>query len=584
MTDDGRAGLIRDTVQQSDLPVVLTTAAIDQSGPEIICVSDAYTHLTGYSRDELIGAIPWLCQGPATDRAVLDRLKVNLHAGIAFQGSTWNYRRDGAPYLEEWTVTPLRLTSGTIDYFFSIYRDITEQHPGVVAPIEYLETSLHAVRNHSDPVTGAQTRKSMLRCLQRAIDVSLNSGTTTGLIKLQLKRPDRLNKVFSLEAVNRLLWDIAERLAYVFEPDESLARSHEWTFAIITRLPVLATDDVGAYLMARAKTLITTVTAEPFTIGDETLHIEVGAGIGRAPVDSRDANDLVVLVDEAAQRADPQDDQTICWADHTVIEQESRQLTLERELRRAISENELEVHYQPVIDLTRNEIVGAEALARWPQPAGEPPIGPDEFIPLAESLGLIDRLGRRVFEQACRQLRKWQMRFENKGFWVSVNVAPRQLRDPNLADRLLGLARSMDVSPACLKLEITESALERDFDTVRGVIDDLVAVGFCLALDDFGKGHSSLERVIALPFSVLKVDRSFIWQTPNGPGRAVVAGVAEIIRHLELHALGEGVETAAHETFLQQYGYRYAQGYYYSKPVAASDFPPIPGTRIAHSR
>ena len=575
MTFDDRLTLIRTAVEQSDQPVVLTTARLDSPGPEIVCVNDAYSDLTGYASDELIGATPRLHQGAATDRAVLDRLKRNLRAGIMFEGSTWNYRKDGSPYLLQWTVTPLRPASGAVDYFFSVQRDITEIRSRSFPPIRYLETSLHDIRNDSDPVTGAQTRQSMVRCLQRAIDCSTESGSVTGLIKLQLTRADRLNKVFSSNAVYRLLWDIAERIATVCKPDESVARSHEYAFAIT--IPAITGRDTDGYLERRARALRAAITQSEFSIGDEMFHVDFSVGVGRAPTDGRDANDVAVLVDEAAQRLDDrQDKPEIRWVMREAIEREALQLALERDLRRAVNQNEIKPYYQPIIDLTHNKVIGAEALARWPHPPGPLPVGPDEFIPVAESLGLIDRLGCRIFEQACVQLRKWQRESDNENFFVSINVSPKQLIDRNLPDRFLALTRSAGVSPACIKLEITENALEQDSDAVKAVITDLMAAGFSLAVDDFGKGHSSLERVISLPFSLLKVDRSFIWQIPDGPGAGVVEGLVRLAEHLRLSALGEGVETAAHETFLRDCGYAYAQGYYYGKPVAADQFAAIP--------
>ena len=395
MRSDDRTRLIKAAVEQSDLPVVLTTADLDHSGPEIVFVNDAYSALTGYSTHELIGATPRLHQGSATDRAVLERLKTNLRAGIMFEGSTWNYRKDGSPYLLEWTVTPLRLSSGAIDYFFSIQRDITERCSEPVAPIHYLETSLHEVRNNSDPVTGAQTRRSMVRCLQRAIGDAIESGKTTGLIKLQLSHLNRLNKLFNLGAINQLLWDIAERIAGVCEPDESIARSHEYTFAIT--IPTITGKDVDKYLDARARALQTVITAAEFVIGEETIQIDANVGVGRAPVDGQDAHDLAILVDEAAQCVDEQSGMPcVSWASHEVVEREALQLALERGLRHAVNENQIEVYYQPIVDLTCDRMIGAEALARWPQPEGQPPIGPDQFIPRrGDGNPLMCRNGRR---------------------------------------------------------------------------------------------------------------------------------------------------------------------------------------------
>jgi EAL domain-containing protein (putative c-di-GMP-specific phosphodiesterase class I) len=221
---------------------------------------------------------------------------------------------------------------------------------------------------------------------------------------------------------------------------------------------------------------------------------------------------------------------------------------------------------------TDTELVGAEALLRWPQPAGEPPIRPDVFIPLAEELGLMDRIGEQVFEASCAQLRRWRAQPGWQTFWVSVNLSPVQLQDPELAPRFTRIARDAGVTPQDIKLEITEGAFEDGFKVAGPVIDELAEAGFTLALDDFGTGHSSMSRLINMPFRVLKVDRSFVDQCPDGPGAAVVSSLSQLTQSLQLAALGEGVETAEHEGFLRTCGYTYAQGFYYGKPMPAADF------------
>ena len=217
-------------------------------------------------------------------------------------------------------------------------------------------------------------------------------------------------------------------------------------------------------------------------------------------------------------------------------------------------------------------MAGAEALLRWPLPDGQAPIGPDKFIPLAEQLGLMDELGGQGFEDACLQLRRWQELPGNAAFWVSVNVAPTQLRNPSLADRFIAITQATGVAPACIKLEITENALDVDLSEINTVIDELVAAGFSLALDDFGTGYSSLGRLINMPFTLFKVDKAFVWQIPDGRGAGVVASLSHLSHQLKFDALGEGVETAAQEAYLRDLNYRYAQGYYYAKPMSAADF------------
>lgn len=572
MIDDDRLSLITSAVHQSSLPVVVTTPDLSApNGPEIVCVNDAYEVLTGHSREELIGNTPRIHQGAGTDRHVLDRLRLCLGSGVGFEGQTWNYRKDGTPYLVEWTVSPLRLWGGKTDYFVSVQRDITTGQSSSLSPIHLLDTSVHAVRNDSDPVTGSQNKASMLESVQQKIDSSQENPERVGLIMLKLKQLRRINKVFSLESIRELLWEISQCIAINSRPGETIARPHEHTIAITVELDREAEKEGADYLSKRAYDLCNTVMSRDFVVSDEIVDVEIGCGVGLASQSISTAKDLAVLTDEAAQKAARKGQAEVVWADRSIIDNESRQIEIERDLRRAIYNDEIIPYYQPIIDLDSGCIIGAEALARWIRPEGKSPIGPDEFIPIAESIGIIDRMGRRVLEKAASNLYQWQKHLDAPSFWISINIAPQQLLDQNLPDRLLAIARSMGVSAESIKLEITESALEYDFSTVQCVIDDLVESGFLLALDDFGKGHSSLERVISLPFSSIKVDKSFVWQVVDGPGRAVVSSVANLAQNLDMYIIGEGVESADHEAMLREYNYEYAQGFYYGRPMSAED-------------
>lgn len=567
--------ILEAAIEQSDYAVVITTAELEPPGPVFVHVNDAFTRMTGYPREELLGATPRILQGPATDRGVLDRLVANLRAGDSFEGCIWNYRKDGTPYLVEWTITPLRLVSEGIDYFFSVQREVTERRPPqekVDPHTRRLNAILHSAGTNHDPITGALNHRGMLLRLQRLIDETQATHSATGLASLQFKRLGRVDQAFGVEAINQLLSEIGERLDNLLEPNEFLARSHEHTFAVLMPVDTDTAGDADHHLMARARALVAAVREGGFEIAGNAIHVGVSAGIARAPTDSRHAHELEVLSDEAAQRAHDIHEMPIRWANHTIKTRKREEILLEGRLQRAVQERELVLFYQPIVDLASGEMVGAEALARWPQPEGHPPIGPDRFIPLAEELGLMDHLGAQVFEDACRQLHRWQECAGNASFWISVNVAPSQLRDPNLADRFIAIAQETGVSPASVKLEVTESALENGLDEVSHVIDALAAADFSLALDDFGTGYSSLARLIDMPFSLIKVDKTFVWQTPDGRGTGVVTSLSQLSDHLDLDALGEGVETAAQEAFLRNYNYRYAQGFYYARPMPASDF------------
>lgn len=562
-------------IKETDFSVVITTGELEASGPVFVHVNDAFTRMTGYSKEELLGATPSILEGPDTDRSVLERLKSNLRAGDSFECRVWNYRKDGTPYLVEWTITRLRHDGEGLDYFFSVQQEITDLN-STQDRLEGQTRRLNALLNASgakhDPVTGALNHRSMLLRLQRLIDETAPAHPVTGLVSLQFRRLDRIDRAFGVEAINHLLNDIARRIGNRLEARESLARSHDHTFAVIVSADADAAIDPDQHLMKRARTFVAAVTEKDFEIAGEALRLEVSAGIARAPTDGLQARELTLLAEELAEGAANTDTDPVRWADHSIKEAQRQEIKLEGDLRSAVSNKDLVLFYQPVIDLESGKAVGAEALLRWPTPEGQPPTGPDRFIPLAEQLGLMDELGGQVFQDACLQLRRWQELPGNTAFWVSVNVAPSQLRDSGLADRFVAIAHSIGVSPACVKLEITENALEFDISCVRQVIDSLVAAGFPLALDDFGTGYSSLGRLIDIPFNVIKVDKAFVWQSPDGRGAGVVASLAQLSRHLQIEALGEGVETSAQEAFLRSLDYRYAQGFYYARPMPAADF------------
>jgi len=563
--------VLRSAIENTDYSIVITTGDLNPPGPLIVYTNSAFTRMTGYASEEILYSSPRTLQGPATEPNVLAEMKAALWRCESFEGCTWNYAKDGRPYQVEWTVTPVCLNGKRPDYFVSIQRDVTARYQSydrLKSETRRLNSLLQSVGANRDGITGTHNHRGMLLRLQELLDGLGETQAAAGVLCLQLKSVTRLDQTFGTDAVNRLLQVIADRLSSQLKAKETLAHPHEHAFMILLPIGVDAVGDVDRYLKARAKSLIGAITDEAIEMGGEVFHIEAGAGIARSPVDGCDCQKLATLADQAAQRTK----NAVHWADHAMATTQLEQIRLERKLLEAIAGHKIVVFYQPIMDLDSNKVLGAEALARWPQPDGHPPIGPDRFIPLAEALGAIDQLGMQVFEQACWQLKSWQELPGNAALWVSVNVAPAQLGDPHLAERFTAITQKIGVSPASVKLEITESALENGLDSVVGVIDKLVAADFPLALDDFGTGHSSLKRLIEIPFNILKADKCFVSELPDGRGAAVVSSLSHLSEHLSIHALGEGVETAAHEAFLRDCNYRYAQGYYYAKPMAPDDF------------
>jgi EAL domain-containing protein (putative c-di-GMP-specific phosphodiesterase class I) len=245
-------------------------------------------------------------------------------------------------------------------------------------------------------------------------------------------------------------------------------------------------------------------------------------------------------------------------------------LRLENDLRRALERDEFRVHFQPVVSLETGRVVGMEALIRWEHPERDL-ILPDEFVPLAEEIGLISFMGRRVLREACRQAREWQDRYPSESpLTMSVNLSARQLRDFDLCEDVGGILRETGLDPKCLILEITESAVVGYEEHRIGNLRRLRNLGLRFALDDFGTGYSSLSYLKRLPVSVLKIDASFVERIgQDAEDEVLISGILHVATGLGLSVVAEGVETPEQLAWVKSLGCKLAQGHYFSKPLSS---------------
>jgi EAL domain-containing protein (putative c-di-GMP-specific phosphodiesterase class I) len=239
------------------------------------------------------------------------------------------------------------------------------------------------------------------------------------------------------------------------------------------------------------------------------------------------------------------------------------------------------LHYQPIVELVDGEMVGVEALIRWRQPDGSL-VGPAEFIPLAEEMGLIGTIGDWVVRHLCLQAMVWQR--EGLNHYVSFNLSPRQLWQPEAVQKILAQVDAMGVNPTSLVVEITESAAMRDPERTQRVLEEMHSRGLRLAIDDFGTGYSSLARLRNLPVDVLKIDRRFVHDVPDDPDAAsMVKAIVGLAHSLSMQPLAEGIETEEQRRFLIEHGCLLGQGFHFSPPVPASQIAAATPYRAASS-
>ncbi len=310
--------------------------------------------------------------------------------------------------------------------------------------------------------------------------------------------------------------------------------------------------------------------AAPFPVEGRDTYLSVSVGIALATDDGATAADLLreaaIALDRA--KADPNERTTVFTPAMSDVSIE--RLELEADLRRALGRDELEVFYQPLVDLHTGSVVGHEALARWRHPT-RGLLGPYEFISLAEETGLIIPLGDRILTEACRQTRAWQLEYPSKPpLVVSVNLSARQLARPDLADSVLAALAASGLPASSLELEITETIVMRDAQASGLTLRRLHDLGVRLALDDFGTGYSSLAYISRLPLDIIKVDRSFVAGLADSTvNHSIIAAVSALARGLRVEVTAEGIERQEELEAVVRLGCDRGQGFLFSKPMPA---------------
>jgi EAL domain-containing protein (putative c-di-GMP-specific phosphodiesterase class I) len=306
----------------------------------------------------------------------------------------------------------------------------------------------------------------------------------------------------------------------------------------------------------------------PFWLADKEVYASASIGISIYPMDAHDADSLLQHADSAmyaSKRVRPGGNQV-----YSLDRPGSAgKLTLATRLRKAVEQEQWLLHYQPIVDLRTGQIVSVEALVRWLEPGGQM-VPPNDFIPLAEKLGLIEAIGEWVIRETARQARDWH----DWGLPINVgfNLSPRQLWRGDLAERISAQFQAVGIPPNAVTVEVTESAAMTDPDRALRVLGSLRDRGFKIALDDFGTGFSSLSRLKDLPIDVLKIDRSFIRHVPEEPAAVrMVTGIIYLARSLNMTPLAEGIETEEQWAFLRQHGCARGQGYLFARPVPAKE-------------
>jgi diguanylate cyclase (GGDEF)-like protein/PAS domain S-box-containing protein len=418
---------------------------------------------------------------------------------------------------------------------------------------------------HYDPLTGLANRTLLrLRFDAAHIDAQYHD-QKLALLLIDLDHFKTVNDSLGHPVGDRILLEIGHRLSNRLQKVDTISRFGGDEFLVLSR-PMSRIDTAEGMALSILSSL-----ADPISIDGQPLSTTFSIGIALWPDDAEEFDDLIKCAEVAMYRAKAEGRNTFCFFTEQMNLQAVAHLQLRNALNQALDRNELELHYQPQVNIRTGALTGAEALLRWRR-ASEELISPAQFIPLAEETGLIIPIGEWVLNQACKQAVRWQQA-GLPAVPVSVNLSVVQFKRGNIETSVTHALAASGLDPALLDLELTESLLLEDVEHVLETLKRLKALGVKISIDDFGTGYSSLAYLKRFDVDTLKIDQSFVREIPTDPeDQAIVKAIIGMAHALRLEVLAEGVETEDMARRLQEYGCELAQGYLYARPLPAEAF------------
>ncbi|MFT7008379.1 MAG: diguanylate cyclase (GGDEF)-like protein/PAS domain S-box-containing protein [Colwellia sp.] len=552
LKEDEKKLRLASTVFQTATEAVM----INDANNLIVAVNHAFTLITGYSEAEVLGENPILLSSGHHDVNFYKEMNTELTSKGKWQGEICNRRKNGEVYYEWLSITALKNKAGELESYVSLFSDITKR--------KQAEDKIYHQANY-DYLTGLANRNLFIDRFEQSIAVAKREDKSVALLFIDLDGFKNVNDTFGHSKGDLLLKYAAQRIESVVRTSDSVARLSGDEFAVM----LCGDNDVYSNEKVAAKVLAEL--AAPFQLVEKEAHISASIGIAIFPDDGHFSEDLLANADSAMYKAKEKGKNNVQFFTKEMDIKAQQRRSLEVELRQAIKNNELVLHYQPIHDIKTGKVVSAEALIRWlhPQRGLIPPI---EFIPLAEDIGFIVDIGDWVLEQACNQAQMWQTQwtFAPK---ISVNISSAQLHRADFFDKLKHVLTQSQLPPELLTLEMTESLLiEEDINTLAK-LRTIRDFGIALSIDDFGTGYSSLSYLKRFPISILKIDRAFIKDiTVNSEDEALTCAILSIAQSLNLKVVAEGVEEKAQCDLLAKHNCQFVQGYFFSKPIPAEVF------------
>ncbi|MCC6912785.1 MAG: EAL domain-containing protein [Rhodospirillaceae bacterium] len=516
----------------------------------------AFIKMAGFDVEDVIGKSATMLKADAGDDPLSDAVAHLTAMNETWKGRVVNRRKDGSLYTAEQTTTPIRDATGRLSHFVTVLEDISDR---LKAEDELVRLSEY------DVLTGLPNRSVFMDRLKLAIDRAARADASVAVMVMDLDNFKSVNNTLGHDVGDALLRAVTQRVQKITRTTDTLARLGGDDFGILL-------EDVTD-MAAASRTVRSIVNAfhKPVEVNGQSIEVTVSVGIAAYPQDDTDPLALLREAELAMYQAKSEGRDAFRYFDKEMDADIRRRVKIEADLRHAVDQNQLWLAYQPQLDLATGKIVGAEALIRWNHPE-RGLVSPGEFIPIAETSGLILPIGDWIIEEICRQRQIWQA-LGLPEMRLGFNVSGVQFRQRNLFEQVTSALQRSGLSPSSLDIEITESVAMEGAGRVQENVDRLTAAGVAMSMDDFGTGYSSLSNLQAFPISRLKVDGSFV----RGIGRTkddekIVEAVVRLGQSLGLTVVAEGVETIEQLRFLKERACDEIQGYWLSKPLPPTEF------------
>jgi diguanylate cyclase (GGDEF)-like protein len=449
-------------------------------------------------------------------------------------------------------------------------------------PVAVARIRTHVSARRADPLTGLPNR---VQFIDKVETLLAQQGVEFALLFIDVDRFKGVNDSFGHLAGDELLIGIARRLEQSLRATDTVAGPD-----IRSTVARLGGDEFTILLegissaeqaLAVADRLLATL-AQPFDMQGRDVFTSVSIGVALSGGQYQSAEELIRDADTAMYEAKARGAGRCEVFDASMLAATERRRQIASDLRHALDRQELHVYYQPIVSMADDRLTGFEALVRWHHPE-RGVILPAEFIGVAERTGLIVPIGLWVLREACRQMRAWDAEYSaSAGVSISVNLSARQCVEPHLVAQIADILRETGLAPGRLKLEITESAVLADSDVVEQALGDLRGLGVHLGLDDFGTGYSALAYLQRFAFNTIKIDRAFVSRIHEGGNAEIIRAIISMAQGLSMDVTAEGVETAAQLSALKDLSCGAVQGFYFSKPLTATDAAAVLGEKDPH--